>query len=708
MYKEIFMKRILSLFLAVALLLPCLAACQRDLTVVPKETLHTEDKNTEKPTEKETEEMKKPENFDDHGNITFDGWSDYVIVIGKTCDLAEKTAASELRNYIKKMSGAFLEIVTDDTPKAEKELIVGRTNRDFKGKYDKDELGDDGFIIKTEEKRLFLIGGEPRGTLYAVYTYLENYLGCRFYTADFEKVPTYSALPFTEIAEDKQIPVFEVRNSGWADLYDHTISAKLKLNCSHGRGNISAIYGGSEFFAGSNCHTLYTLAELTDSNVNKEPCLTDEAVFETVLKNVRALLDANPGAKYVSVSQNDGNVNDACYCESCTALREELGGWSDHYVNFVNKVANAIKDDYPDVMVHTFAYKFTKEPPKTVRPAENVMVQLCTIEGCFRHPLEECTSHGADFAELVKAWAEVCNYLAIWDYTTDFYYYSASFPNLEALRANMRLFAENNVKKVYEQGNWQTTSGEFPELRAYLLARLLWDPYMSEETYNAYMDEFLYDYYGKGASKIREYIDYMHEVTKDSHLGIYDPPDKIYPNSKVTVRQSGLPTGFSKDVLKNYRSVDWSQYYEWYSRLDPNEILTKGKELFEDAARLTTDSVQRSHIKKSAIQIRFMESYYRHARLELIRENISTLVPLLVDEYMEIENDSSVLKTTMINYIMSPLEEQYEVFNKALFNEMFEFDIDYVGEARRLSIINKKHYNYSNTPDSWGPNTWGT
>ncbi|MBR2613431.1 MAG: hypothetical protein IKC55_02315, partial [Clostridia bacterium] len=153
---------------------------------------------------------------------------------------------------------------------------------------------------------------------------------------------------------------------------------------------------------------------------------------------------------------------------------------------------------------------------------------------------------------------------------------------------------------------------------------------------------------------------------------------------------------------------DWSQYYEWYSRLDPNEILTKGKELFEDAARLTTDSVQRSHIKKSAIQIRFMESYYRHARLELIRENISTLVPLLVDEYMEIENDSSVLKTTMINYIMSPLEEQYEVFNKALFNEMFEFDINYVGEARRLSIINKKHYNYSNTPDSWGPNTWGT
>jgi NADH:ubiquinone oxidoreductase subunit len=57
---------------------------------------------------------------------------------------------------------------------------------------------------------------------------------------------------------------------------------------------------------------------------------------------------------------------------------------------------------------------------------------------------------------------------------------------------------------------------------------------------------------------------------------------------------------------------------------------------------------------------------------------------------------------------MAPLEEEYVVYNKTLFNKFFDNGIDYVGEARRLSIINKKHYEYSKTPDGWGPNTWGT
>ena len=703
------MKKLL-LLIAASLLLPTFAACQRDSHTIIDITNMDDVDNTGKQTEKQTEQKpQKPENFDDKGNITLDGWSDYVIVIGKTCDLAEKTAASELRNYIKKMSGAFLEIVTDDTPKSEKELIVGRTNRDFKAKFDKDELGDDGFIIKTEEKKLFLVGGAPRGTLYAVYTYLEEYLGCRFYTADFEKVPTYDALPFTEIEEDKQIPVFEVRNSGWADLYDHTISAKLKLNCSHGRGNISESLGGSEYFAGNNCHTLYTLAELKNSNVNKEPCLTDEAVFETVLKNVRALLDANPGAKYVSVSQNDGSVNDACYCDNCTALRNELGGWSDHYINFVNKVADAIKEDYPDVMVHTFAYKFTKDAPKTVKPADNVMVQLCTIEACFRHPLEECTAHGADFETLIKDWAQVCDYLSIWDYTTDFYYYSASFANFEAIYENMRLFADNNAKKVYEQGNWQSTSGEFSELRAYLIARLLWDPYMSKEEYYAYMDEFLLDYYGEGAPYIREYIDYMLSATAERHIGIYDSPDKMYPNTLTNISNSELPNGFSKDVLRDYKDVDWSLYSEWYKKLEPNEIIEKGKQLFEKARAATNDPIQLEHIDKSYIQIEYFESYFKYAQLSALRQNFSILIPALVDKYMGLDAESAaIISNTMITNIMRDYENAYIAYNEALFDKMFKHGVNYAGEARRLELAKKSSYDFSKTPDSWGPNTWGT
>lgn len=698
------MKKLLAV-LALSLLFPMLFACQPQQSGTPNGDGDGSDGNGQDASEKETDKQ-KPSDFDDGGNIALDGFSDYVIVITKDCEVAERTAAATLRSYVKKMSGATLKIVDDGTPATEKEIVVGRTNRE--SETDRDSLGEDGFIIRTEGRKLFLLGGGARGTLYAAYTYLENYLGCRFYTADFERVPTYNALPFTEIEEDRQVPVFEVRNSGWADLYDHTVSAKLKLNCAHGRGNIDEAFGGSAYFAGSNCHTLYTLAELTDANINKEPCLTDPAVYETVLKNVRALLDANPGAKYVSVSQNDGGVGDACHCDNCNALREQLGGWSDHYVNFVNKIANAIKEDYPDVMVHTFAYKFTKDAPRTVVPADNVTVQLCTIEGCFRHPLDECTAHGADFAALIRDWGKVCNYLSIWDYTTDFYYYSVSFPNFDAIYENMRLFADNNAKRVYEQGNWQTTSGEFSELRAYLIARLLWDPYMSKEQYYAYMDEFLLDYYGEGAPYVREYIDCMQSVTADLHLGIYQSPEQIYPSSSVEINSEALPSGFNKDVLRNYKDIDWTAYCEWYSRREPNGILAKGKSLFDKARAATGDGLQLEHIEKSYIQIEFMESYFRYARLSEIRANITRLVPLLVDAHMGLNvEDAAIVSDTMIKNIMLSFEKEYEEYNEALFEKMFKHGVNYVGEARRLEYAKKDSYNFSNTPDEWGPNTWG-
>ena len=273
----------------------------------------------------------------------------------------------------------------------------------------------------------------------------------------------------------------------------------------------------------------------------------------------------------------------------------------------------------------------------------------------------------------------------------------------------MRLFADSNVKKVYEQGNWQTTSGEFSELRGYLISRLLWDPYMSREEYYAYMDEFLLDYYGEGASKIREYIDYMQKVTADTHVGIYDSPSKIYPNNTVTIRESGLPSGFSEDKLRKYKELDWTPYFEWYTKLEPNEILAKGKQLFDEARKMTSDPDQLARLDKAYIQIEFMESYYRYEHLAEIRKNLTKLIPALLIEHMGIDPEgAAAVSITMVNNILRPLEEEYKTYNEQLFDKFFKYGVNFAGEARRLELDKKKTYNFKNTPDSWGPNTWGT
>jgi hypothetical protein len=60
---------------------------------------------------------------------------------------------------------------------------------------------------------------------------------------------------------------------------------------------------------------------------------------------------------------------------------------------------------------------------------------------------------------------------------------------------------------MFPQGNNQGKSGEFGELRAFLLAQLTWNPYMTEEEYYGLMDEFLKAYYGDGWMYIRQFID---------------------------------------------------------------------------------------------------------------------------------------------------------------------------------------------------------
>jgi len=46
----------------------------------------------------------------------------------------------------------------------------------------------------------------------------------------------------------------------------------------------------------------------------------------------------------------------------------------------VNRLADDIREDYPDVMIHTFAYQYTKKAPIGLKTADNVIVRLCNIE----------------------------------------------------------------------------------------------------------------------------------------------------------------------------------------------------------------------------------------------------------------------------------------------------------------------------------------
>ena len=65
-----------------------------------------------------------------------------------------------------------------------------------------DELGEDGFLIRSVQdgsmKYLVLLGGSPRGTLYAVYHYLETFCRVGFF-GDGERIPHLDEMPMAAI-----------------------------------------------------------------------------------------------------------------------------------------------------------------------------------------------------------------------------------------------------------------------------------------------------------------------------------------------------------------------------------------------------------------------------------------------------------------------------------------------------------------------------
>ena len=58
------------------------------------------------------------------------------------------------------------------------------------------------------------------------------------------------------------------------------------------------------------------------------------------------------------------------------------------YIDFVNEVAEAVEKEFPDVLVETLAYRFTRNPPKTIWPRHNVAIRSCTIEAASFQTLE--------------------------------------------------------------------------------------------------------------------------------------------------------------------------------------------------------------------------------------------------------------------------------------------------------------------------------
>ena len=561
---------------------PVTQSAPEDTEAIPGTEAATEAPAEETTTEEVTTEEVTTEAETDDGiplnSLTIGGVDikEYTLVVQEGGADCVRDSADELVEFIEKATGGFR--IPEEA--SEHEIVIGVTERDTdRVKAARDAVKLDGYTLLMDGSRLYITGSCDRGTMYGVYCFLEDYIGVRFLARDTTVVIDQDSVAIPADVHTTHTPVFEMRDTYWYDMrYDQATANHAKDNSFYDSSTPVSSIGGGIGYAGRFVHTINLLQDLPYQG-NVQPCLTDESVYQLVLSNVREWLDANPEATIISVSQNDSDPGKlGCQCENCKAIDDAEGTPMGSLLTFINRIANDIKDDYPGVYVDTLAYRYTRKAPKNLKPADNVIIRLCSIECCFTHALsDESCYKNKEFKKDIEAWSAICDNLYIWDYTYNAETYFTFFPNFDVLWDNVNFYKDHNVTGVFLEGQQVSVSGEFAELRSYLLAKLLWDPDMTEEEYYAYMDEFLQYYYGAGWEKIKTYMTSMaaHTVKHNTHLGIFDKGDKMFPakdeNGKRDLR-------FSRDMLA----------------------------LWEEAYELAETDWQKAHVEKSSIQAYYL------------------------------------------------------------------------------------------------------
>lgn len=476
-----------------------------------------------------------------NGKMALENGRTYYIY---TCPDAPKVvihAAEELSKYITQVFkvSCVRQSVSMDRPEM-LVLALAKEKIDTKCVFPANIiLGEDGYYLSIQKDVIIIGGQNGRGVLYGVYSFLEKYIGCRWYSSEVSFIPKLNKkqLPFIE---ESYTPIVKWREVFYYDLCDPDIAARLKLNGNTLRKGLTArnrwaIKGGCHAGWGLWCHSLYDVvspslydthpeyfSEIEGKRIQPcsegtQLCLTNSDLPHHAINSLSRLIQklqpetpvwADSSANYWSVSQMDGRGN--CTCQKCRTSDLYDGSPSGTMLKFVNQIA----ERFPHKKIATLAYTYTRKAPLHTKPASNVVIQMCAIEIArqgINFPIATSDIHAAFRKDLVD-WGKICNEILVWDYVIQFQNLVSPFPNFSNMQDNINFYTNHNVSAVFCQGN-REKGGEFAELRGYLLAKLLWNPQcdMKKE-----MDDFLTGYYGKAGIYIRQYINDMEQALRNS------------------------------------------------------------------------------------------------------------------------------------------------------------------------------------------------
>lgn len=480
-----------------------------------------------------------------------------VIILPAQAEPDETLAASELQEYIKKISDTKINI-SQNTDVSKKPIFIGKSL--VKNGADAICSDNPAFIIDITSDKIYLAGNTPEATLFAVYELLEK-LGVRWYwPGDLGTVvPTMKNIELP-IGQDIQQPSFPHRHlQGVPRDMKWYKRQKFGGTIFMGRHGI----GMEPAFDPEKDNDLVALVdgERNWKGQNTKFCISNPEVLKRAVEYVEKYLKDHPDVPHFGMGPGDGLGY--CECDNCRAIDGDFWdpiyncvSMTDRYIWFFNQVLEAIEPNWPDKKLAFYIYQCHIFPPVRYTPNKN-------ITGSFA-PIGLCRIHGASnplcpdrslYKYLMEEWGKLLPEL--WERG---YYYnlaSAPFPfsKIHALKDETPLAYKNNIIgwRVQSDPSWVSNG-----LTLYVAGKLMWDV---NADVDAIINEFYEKFFGPAAKPMGRWLEMVDTSYRDTdcHVGA----------------SLGLPEFFTPEKMKLAE--------QYFARA---EKLAKGKQPYEERVRL--------------------------------------------------------------------------------------------------------------------------
>ena len=293
-----------------------------------------------------------------------DGKSDYVIVLCADASVSEQTAATELQSYLEQIGGVALPVIGEEQMKnGHKHIFIG-FNKEYARQCGAEcpQNDDEGYTYRSVGKNIWIYGGKQRGTIYGVFSFLENELGVRWYSADCTKVPALDKWDFKGLMRSEK-PFVEYRHLNYA-MANSNVDWLAHNKCNMGWSVLNNEYGGLTGYWGYHTFSYFiSTGEYFEEHPEyfsmrdgkrtpyTQLCLSNPDVLRICTEKMKQVIADNPQYWVYDLSQNDNHF--PCQCDECRAIEEKYGGHSGLMLWFVNQVADSIKPQYPNDTMDT-------------------------------------------------------------------------------------------------------------------------------------------------------------------------------------------------------------------------------------------------------------------------------------------------------------------------------------------------------------------